>query len=270
MSASERPGDVLASFRLDGRVAVVTGAGSGLGRAFAEACGEAGADVACVDLDEAAARLTAERIATLGVRAIAVQADVAAEDAVEEAFRRIDEELAPADIAFANAGIAGAAGEIEDWTLDQWNEVIGVNLTGVFLTIRAAARRMTPRGYGKIIVTGSMYSVTGDPFFGAHGYAAAKGGVLSLVRTSANRLAPKGVRVNAILPGYIRTNIAGGHMFSGDPEAVRLRQTLAARIPLGALGEPTDLKGIAVFLASAASDYCTGAAFPVDGGWLIS
>ena len=146
----------------------------------------------------------------------------------------------------------------------------GVNLTGVFLTMRAAARRMSPRGYGKIVVTGSLYSVTGDRFFGAYGYAAAKGGVLSLVRTAATQLAPKGVRVNAILPGYIRTGIAGGHMLSEEPEAVEFRRTLAERIPLGELGEPDDLKGAAVFLASPASDYCTGVALPVDGGWLVS
>jgi NAD(P)-dependent dehydrogenase (short-subunit alcohol dehydrogenase family) len=92
--------------------------------------------------------------------------------------------------------------------------------------------------------------------------------VLSLVRTAAIHLAPKGIRVNAILPGYIRTGIAGGHMFSEEPEAVELRRTLAERIPLGYLGEPEDLQGLAVFLASPASDYCTGAAIPVDGGWL--
>jgi 2-deoxy-D-gluconate 3-dehydrogenase len=136
--------------------------------------------------------------------------------------------------------------------------------------MRAAARRMSPRGYGKIVVTGSMYSVTGDPFFGAYGYAAAKGGVLSLVRTAAVQLAPRGVRVNAILPGYIRTGIGGGHLFSDEPGPVELRRALADRIPLGRLGEPEDIEGAAVFLASPASDYCTGIALPVDGGWLVS
>ena len=257
---------VLSTFRLDDRVAVVTGAGSGIGRAYAEACAEAGAAVACVDVEEGLAAETAGRLP----RAIAVTANVADESQLEAAFRRIDDELGPVDIAFANAGIAGAGGPLEDWTLTDWGEVIGVNLTGVFLTMRAAARRMGPRGYGKLVVTGSLYSVTGDRFFGAYGYAAAKGGVLSLVRTGAVHLAPKGIRVNAVLPGYIRTGIAGGHMFSEEPEAVELRRTIAERVPLGQLGEPADLKGLAVFLASPASDYITGAAFPVDGGWLVS
>jgi NAD(P)-dependent dehydrogenase (short-subunit alcohol dehydrogenase family) len=270
-SASGEHGlDVLSSFRLDGRVVVVTGAGSGIGRACALACAEAGADLACVDVDEKTATETAAAAAALGRSSVALRADVSDEAEVESAFQQIDDELGPVDVAFANAGIAGAGGDLEQWTTTDFGEVIGVNLTGVFLTMRAAARRMSPRGYGKIVVTGSLYSVTGDRFFGAYGYAAAKGGVLSLVRTAAVHLGPRGIRVNAILPGYIRTGIGGGHMFSDDPGAVELRRRLAERIPLGRLGEADDLKGLAVFLASPASDYCTGAAIPIDGGWLVS
>jgi NAD(P)-dependent dehydrogenase (short-subunit alcohol dehydrogenase family) len=271
---TEAPGSrqqtVIDSFRLDGRAAVVTGAGSGIGRACAIACAEAGADVACADVDAEAAAETAAMLGALGRRGLAIRVDVAAEAELEAAFTRIEAELGPTGVVFANAGIAGAGGELEEWTTTAWGEVIGVNLTGVFFTMRAAARRMGPRGYGKIVVTGSLYSVTGDRFFGAYGYAAAKGGVLSLVRTAAVQLAPKGIRVNAILPGYIRTGIGGGHLFSDEPDAVELRRAIAERIPLGRLGEPADLAGVAVFLASPASDYVTGAAVPVDGGWLVS
>jgi NAD(P)-dependent dehydrogenase (short-subunit alcohol dehydrogenase family) len=261
---------VLSTFRLDGRVAVVTGAGSGIGRACAEACAEAGADVACLDIDGAAAARVAEELSGLGRRALAIKANVAAEDELESAFTRVDGELGPCDIAFANAGIAGAGGTVQEITLADWQETLDVDLTGVFLTIRAAARRMEPRGVGKIVVTASVYSVAGDPFFGAYPYVSAKGGVLSLTRTAALHLARSGIRVNAILPGYIRTGIGGGHLLSADPQAVKLRERIADRVPLGYLGEPEDLKGIALFLASAASDYCTGAAFTVDGGWLVS
>ena len=246
---------------------VVTGAGSGIGRACAEACAEAGAAVACLDVDEERAAATA---ASLGDGMLAVRADVASEAEVEAAFARVDAELGPVDVCFANAGIAGAGGALEEYTLDDWREVMGVDLDGVFLTVRAAARRMAPRGYGKIVITGSVYSVRGDTLLGAYGYAAAKGGVLSLARTAAVRLGPQGIRVNAILPGYIRTAIGGGHLFSEQPEAVALRRSIADRLPLGALGEASDLKGAALFLAAAASDYVTGAAIPVDGGWIVT
>src|SRR5439155_3562642 len=137
---------VLDLFKLDGKVALVTGAGSGLGEAFAEAMAEAGAAVACVDINEAAARTTAERLAGAGARTLALYADVRREDEVRAAMERAQAELGGLDIAFANAGIGGRGGLITETTLEAWQETIDVNLTGVFLTMREAARRMIPRG----------------------------------------------------------------------------------------------------------------------------
>src|SRR5436190_22607398 len=131
---------------------------------------------------------------------------------------------------------------------------------------------MEPRGSGKIVSTASIYGFVGDQLIGAVGYTAAKGGIVNLTRTAALQLAPKGITVNAIAPAYVRTNIGGGALAEGaeHPKLVALQDEIARRTPLGRIAVPDDLKGIAVFLASPASDYCTGATYAVDGGWLAS
>jgi NAD(P)-dependent dehydrogenase (short-subunit alcohol dehydrogenase family) len=252
---------VFDALRLDGKVAVVTGAGSGMGRAFAEALAEAGASVACLDVNVDGAEETA---ATVG--GFAVEADVGDESAVEAAFEKTASELGDPVIVFANAGIAHPEDAVVPDTLTGWNEVIRINLTGVFLTMRAAARRMIPRGYGKIVSTSSMYGLVADDLFGGAAYAAAKGGVVSLTRTAATSLAAHGIRVNSIAPGFVQTGL-GGFFALEDEETLRVKQVMLERTPLGIFAETSDLKGIALFLASPASDFVTGSTYVIDGGW---
>lgn len=259
---------VLDLFKLDGKVALVTGAGSGIGRAYAQALSEAGAAVACADIDPDAARETAD---LLDGDVFAVEVDVSEEDQVRRMVEGTVAELGRLDVAFANAGIGGDIEQVfPEATLENWQRVIGVNLTGVWLTAREAARAMIPRGEGgKIVATASIYGFVGGFAPSPGAYNAAKGGVVNLVRDLAPTLAPHGINVSGIAPGFFRTNIGGGLLMDLENEMTRQFVTeIERRTPLGRMGEVEDLKGAAVFLASSASDYLTGHTVAVDGGWL--
>ena len=246
---------ILDLFRLDGQKAIVTGASRGLGAAMAIALGEAGADVALVargDLEE-----TATAIERLGRRAIRVAADLADRSAPEQILETAGE----ADILVNNAGIIRRA-DVLDYSDADWDAVIDVNLRSVFTLSRDFARRLANRKKGgRIINVASMLSFQGGIRVAA--YTAAKSGLVGLTRALANELAPLGINVNAIAPGYMATD--NTQALRDDP--VRSRDILS-RIPAGRWGTPDYLKGAFVFLASPAASYIHATTLTVDGGWL--
>ncbi len=255
---------------LAGQKALVTGANSGIGRGIAEAFGRAGADVAVnyvAAADEAEA--VANEVRAAGRRAITVQADVSREDQVLAMFERVLAELGTVDILVANAGIQRDA-PIEEMTLDKWNEVLGVNLTGQFLCAREAIREFNRRGVvpevscaaGKIICISSVHEII--PWAGHVNYATSKGGIMMMMRSIAQEVAPHRIRVNSICPGAIRTNI--NRPAWDTPQAYASLMTL---IPYNRIGEPADIGATAVWLASDQADYVTGVSLIVDGGMTL-
>jgi 2-deoxy-D-gluconate 3-dehydrogenase len=246
-------------FSLAGRTALVTGGGGGIGKGLAEALYEAGADVAIVGRSDKADRAAAA-IGSAERPVHAVRGDLNDRQALPTIFEEAVAKLGGLDILVVCHGTVQAADAV-DYDLAAWDEVVESNLTSVFELCKLAGARMIPKGRGKIITIASMLSYSGGLKVVA--YAASKGGVAQLTKALANEWAPKGINVNAIAPGYIRTDL-NKHVWS-DP--VRNPQILA-RLPSGRWGEPADLKGAVVFLASSASDYVHGILLPVDGGWL--
>ena len=255
---------------LKGQKAIVTGANSGIGKAIATALGRAGADVVVNYRDgEDAAVAVVKEIAQGGSRAIAIRADVSREAEVKDLFRSSIEQLGTVDILVNNAGLQRDA-LFEDLTLDQWNAVIGVNLTGQFLCAREAVREFKRRGVvpavsraaGKIICISSVHEVI--PWAGHVNYAASKGGVMLMMKSLAQEVAPHRIRVNSIAPGAVRTPI--NREAWSTPEAL---EALLRLIPYRRIGEPEDIGQAAVWLASDQSDYVNGTSLFVDGGMTL-
>ena len=255
---------------LKGQIALVTGAASGIGAGVARALGAAGASVAInyVTHPEAAEAVAAD-VHALGGKAMILRADVSREDEVREMFRALFAAWGTVDILVNNAGLQQDAA-FTDMTLTQWNAVIGVNLTGMFLCSREAAREMVRRGIradvsragGKIICMSSVHEVI--PWAGHVNYAASKGGVHAFMQSLAQEMAPHRVRVNSIAPGAIRTPI--NRSAWETPTALEKLLTL---IPYGRIGVPEDIGKVAVFLASDDSDYIHGQTLFVDGGMTL-
>ncbi|MCG8928227.1 SDR family NAD(P)-dependent oxidoreductase [Lentzea sp. CC55] len=251
---------ILDRFRLTGRTALVTGAGQGIGRAFAHALGEAGAQVAVVDLSAERAEEVAGELLEKGVKAISIQADAADESSIESFVRTTVEQFGRLDIAVNNAGI-NLNSAAEETTLEEWDMVHNLNLRGVFLACQHEAKAMFPHGYGKIINTASMASMIVPHPQKQVSYNVSKGAVVSLTRTLAAEWADRGIRVNCISPGIIRTALIE------ESEALApLVDEWVSNIPAGRLGEVSDLQGAVVYLAGEVSDYMTGHNLAIEGG----
>jgi 2-deoxy-D-gluconate 3-dehydrogenase len=246
------------AFDLAGRVAAVTGANTGLGRAIAEALAAAGADVALIGRSDPAETLAA--IEAMGRRAVWINADLGGKPDFGGIVARVVEDLGGLHVLVNNAGIIRRADAI-DFTEADWDAVLDVNLKSVFFLSQAAARHMIPNGGGKIINIASMLSFQGG--IRVPSYTASKSGIAGLTRLLANEWASQGINVNAIAPGYFATNNTAA--LQADPKR---NAEILGRIPAARWGDPKDLGGAAVFLASGASNYVNGIILPVDGGWL--
>jgi 2-deoxy-D-gluconate 3-dehydrogenase len=246
------------NFDLGGRVAAITGANTGLGRAIAEALARAGADIAAIGRSDPAETLAT--VKSLGRRGLWVNADLGAKPDYTKIVAEITGQLGGLNILVNNAGIIRRNNAI-DFTEADWDAVLDVNLKSVFFLSQAAARHMIPNGGGKIINIASMLSFQGG--IRVPSYTASKSGVAGLTRLLANEWAASGINVNAIAPGYFATN----NTAALQADAKRNSEILG-RIPAGRWGNPEDLGGAAVFLASSAANYVQGIILPVDGGWL--
>jgi NAD(P)-dependent dehydrogenase (short-subunit alcohol dehydrogenase family) len=253
-------------FDLKGQIAFVTGAAKGLGLAMAEIVAQSGARVVMTDIDPQALAASTEWLAAQGLDVVGQVLDVADVDLLARTIDQVAEKHGRLDIVFANAGLSAGSGPLTEagclanTDMERWNRLLTINLTSVFMTIRAASAHMVKQRYGRIIVTASIAGIRGEKMCG-YAYAATKAAVSNLVRQSSIELSANNVTVNAIAPGAFLTNIGNGRLH--DPEVAA---GFISDVPMGRLGMPDEIKGLALLLASPAASYITGAVIPVDGG----
>jgi NAD(P)-dependent dehydrogenase (short-subunit alcohol dehydrogenase family) len=258
-------------FDLKDKVAVVTGGGSGLGREYCSALSEFGADVVCVDIRKDRAEETCKLIKIFGHKTLAVETDITKYDQVRSMFKLIDKTFGRIDVLINNAGIAPASAAIDQIDVREWRKVIDVNINGTFYCLREGLRIMVRQKKGSIInIASSLALCSIDPdILAVAPYVASKYAVVGLTKQSAVEYGRYGIRVNAIVPGwYLDTNLGkveGKKQVKGTEQ--QLPQYLISRIPMKRLGDPKDLKGLIVFLASDSSSNMTGALITNDGGY---
>ena len=271
--------NVSSRFDVAGFGVIVTGGASGLGLAYGEVLAAHGARVTLIDVDAEAVSSQASRLEGEGLDVRSAVADVTDHRTLDRVIDEAAETYGRLDVAFANAGIDPGAGFVGAWAGgerprveegaleryadERWNRVIDINLGGIFATARAAARHMRPRRFGRIVFTTSLAATKVEPAIGS-AYMAAKAGARHFVRSIALELAADGITVNAIAPGFFVTNIGGGH--AHNPA---VQDAVAREIPMHRVGRPDDIKALALFLASPASEYITGREIAIDGGWSL-
>ncbi len=256
-------------FSVRGQVALVTGGASGLGYAFSSILADAGAHVVVADVDPEGLKSAVASLSEGGNAVSGIQLDVSDAAAVRAAVDGIVADHGRIDIAFANAGIGRgssprvAAGSLDEMSMTDYNTLIDINLHGVVYTAQAAARHMKRQRSGSIVTTASTAGLRNDPFT-AYSYTIAKAAVINFTKQAAHDLARWGVRVNAIAPGPFRTHIGGKGPVTPEAEAM-----WSAVVPLGRMGDPREIRGLALLLASPAGSFMTGGVYPIDGGALL-
>ena len=247
-----------------GKVALVTGAAAGMGLATARAFAEAGAAIVLADVSEEAVRAEAQKLAAAGQRALAIRCDVSDDGDVAAMIERTVAEFGRLDAAFNNAGVMARIAPVADTSRDEWDRVIGINLRGVWSCMKHELRQMERQGSGAIVNNASVGALTGNP--GIASYIASKHGVIGLTRTAALEYVKRGIRVNAVNPGLIDTQIARD-VVSGDEHAYA---DLAKNVPIGRAGRPEEIAAAVLWLCSPGASYVIGHGLTVDGGMTVA